>query len=53
MTSREPADPPRIGGGRRWLFALALFAFAAWAIGLGVLAFTTAENPRAVLVVPR
>ncbi len=50
MTSPEPADADR---GRRMLFALAMIVFAAWAVGLGVLAFTTAEKPRPAAAVPR
>jgi hypothetical protein len=48
MTSREPIGFASIDRGRRRLFAFAMIVFAAWAIGLGVFAFTTAENPRAV-----
>jgi hypothetical protein len=35
------------------MFTLALAAFVAWAVGLGVLAVTTAENPHAAAPAPR
>jgi hypothetical protein len=47
MTSREPIGFTSIDRGRRRLFAVAMVLFAAWAIGLGIFAFTTAEKPRA------
>ncbi len=35
----------------RW-FVLALALFTAWTIGLGLMAFTSSEKPRAVEAIP-
>jgi hypothetical protein len=50
MMLPEASKLPRPGlhGYARMVFALTLFVFVAWVIGLGVMAFTTAEKPRSV-----
>ena len=52
MMSPERPEVPRADHSGRRLFALALAAFAAWAIGLGIMAFTSAERPRPVEAAP-
>jgi hypothetical protein len=47
MMSRDPSEQLHPPGGRVLWFALALGLFATWAIGLGVMAFTSSERPRA------
>jgi hypothetical protein len=45
-------ERPGAGPGPVRRFVLALAIFAAWVIGLGVMAFTSAEKPRAVEATP-
>jgi predicted cobalt transporter CbtA len=52
MMSPERPEAPRADRDGRRLFALALAVFAAWAIGLGIMAFNSAERPRPVEAEP-
>jgi hypothetical protein len=51
MSPERPESPAADRGRVRW-FALALALFAAWTIGLGLMAFTSSQRPRAVEATP-
>jgi hypothetical protein len=52
MMSPEPPEATLADRNSRRSFALALAVFVAWVIGLGIMAFTSAERPRPVEAAP-